>query len=1113
MRNLSPRFVGITKHFLLLSLIFFSSISVFAQKTVTGTVKDNTRGTGLAGATVAVKGTNVATSTDVNGAFSIAVPAGSSVLTVSYVDFESQDIDISGKSQVDVSLAAATSTLNVVVVTGYSSQRKKDITGAVAVVNANDLKSIPAIDAGSQLQGRASGVTVTQNGVPGAPSTVRIRGLGSFNNNNPLYVVDGVQTGSITNLNPNDIESMQVLKDAASASIYGVRASNGVIVVTTKKGRKRGVNINYDMYYGVQNPGKGIDLLNAQEEAELYFLARRNSGLPTTGSVFGNGTSPVLPDYIFYTGAPAGIPIMNGNPGVDPSKYELNYSKLGDPAGYSPYIIVPTSKTGTDWYDVTTRSAPMQNHSLSLSGTNDNSRYFLSMNYFNQDAITYHQFYKRYTARMNSEFNLWKTVRVGENLQVSSSESNVPPGGSDPTRAGDPNSTNNTNNFNPNNTEASVIAQTYRPMAIVPVYTIRHGDFAGNAGGPGAGTWGNAKNPLSLLYRNRENRDNFINIFGNVYAEIDFLQHFTARSSFGGSISNETAWRFPFIEYEYVENQGNTTYNEGTKRLQNWIWTNQVNYRNSFGQHDIAALIGTEAQKFSGRAIIGSATGFFNYSNFDFINLGNGAVQNLSGSNPFTPVSTVSYFAKADYAFDGKYLVSAIIRRDGSSKFLDPNKYGNFPAFSLGWRMSDETFMKNVAWVNDLKIRGSWGKMGNELPVLPGNAFTSFQSNRQSSWYDMFGTQNAPQEGFFLSFLGNNIGQWEKSVSSNIGFDATLFNNSTEIVFDWYKKKTEDLLFNPEQQAIAGGAASQAFRNVGSMENKGIDLQITHRRNLNKDIRFNGTLTFTTYKNEITSIAPGLKFFDWNSPANEANRVGGNATRNLLGNPLNTFFGYKVIGIFQNAAEVAAAPTQDQAAPGRFKYEDINGDKVIDSDDRTIIGNANPDFTYGINLGTEYKAWDLTLFFYGAAGKDAFNFTRWWTDFTPGDFPGGRSKRALYDSWLPDGSRPDAKTPIQDVSSGNGFSTHKQVNSYYVENASYFRLRNLQLGYNLPASVLNKVKLSRVRIYLQATNLFTITKYTGLNPDIISSDDRSVGIDAGAFPTVKQYFIGANVSF
>ncbi|MEO5562667.1 MAG: SusC/RagA family TonB-linked outer membrane protein, partial [Chitinophagaceae bacterium] len=589
--------------------------------------------------------------------------------------------------------------------------------------------------------------------------------------------------------------------------------------------------------------------------------------------------------------------------------------------------------------------------------------------------------------------------------------------------------------------------------------------------------------------------------------------HFTVRTSFGGNINNNVSYRYPFIEYEYTENTGNTTYNEGSRRNHNWIWTNQVTYRNSFGKHDITALAGTESQRGGGRQIVGAATGFFNYSNIDFINLGNGSVQNLSGSARFTPGSTLSYFAKADYAFDGKYLLSATFRRDGSSKFLAPNQYGNFPAFSVGWRLSDETFLKGVNWLSDLKIRGSWGKLGNELPLTANNAYTSFSSNRQSSWYDLQGLQNAPQEGFFLSFLGNNLGQWEKSVTTNIGFDATLFNNSTEIVFDWYQKKTEDLLFNPEVQGIAGAAASLAFRNVGSMKNNGIDLMITNRKQITKDIRLNTALTFTTYNNKITGIAPGLKFFDFNSGANEANRIGQNATRNFVGSPLNTYFGYKVLGLFQTAAEVAASPTQDQAAPGRFKYADINGDKKIDATDRTIIGNPNPDFSYGINLGAEYKALDISAFFYGVAGKDAFNFTRWYTDFTPGDFPGGRSKRALYDSWLPDGSRPNAKTPMQDVSSGNGYSTSKQVNSYYVENASYFKLRNLQIGYTLPTSMLSRVKLSRVRVYVQATNLFTITKYTGLDPDIISSDDRAGSVDAGAYPTVRQFLVGANVGF
>ena len=1074
-------------------LFFIAALAYqgYSQKQVSGIVRDNNGP--IVGATVEVKGTNVSTFTGSDGRFSIRVPAGKTILVVSSIGYGTNEANIANLANVEITLNVVVTTINEVVVTGYSSQRKKDITGAVAVVNVGELKSQPTSDAQSQLQGRASGVTVVQNGIPGSGSTVRIRGLGSFNNNSPLYVVDGVQTGSISGLNPNDIESMQVLKDAASASIYGVRATNGVIIITTKKGKKRGVSVTYDMYYGTQYPGKGQELLNAQEQADLLLLSRKNSGLATSGSVFGNGATAVLPDYIFYTGAPNnGTPIMSGNPGVDPSKYQLDYGRLGDP-GYSPYIIVPTSKSGTDWYKEATQNAPMQNHNVTLSSGNENSRFMLSLNYFNQDAITKYQFFKRYTARMNSEFNVMKNVRIGENLQIFSSESNV---------------ANNANG------EGSIIAQTARITSVVPVYTIRPGDFAGTAGGSGFGTWGNGKNPVALLSRAQNNRNNNINLFGNLYAEVDIADHFTVRSSFGGSINTNNSFNFPFIEYEHVENNANTTYTENFIRNNQWIWTNQLSYKASFGKHAIAALGGVEAQRGGGRQTIGAASGFYSYNYQPFINLSNGTVQNLGGSVTYTPGTTFSQFAKADYSYDGKYLFSATVRRDGSSKFLEPNKQSTFPAFSLGWIASEENFLRNVSWINFLKVRGSWGQMGNEAAVSASNAFTTFASNRQSSWYDLTGTQNSPQEGFFLSFVGNPLGKWETSTTTNIGFDATIFKNTTEIVFDWYQKKTEDLLYNPGGQAIGGAVSANnpAFRNVGSMKNNGIDLMITNKTNIAKDIRLNTALTFTTYNNKITAINGDQKFFDFNSPLNEANRIGSNATRNFVGSPLNTFYGYKVIGLFQSAAE-ATAWNQPGAGAGRFKYADINNDKVINADDRTIIGDPNPDFTYGLNIGADYKAFDVSMFFYGVAGKDAFSMTRWFTDFSSG-FPGGRSKRSLYDSWLPDGSRPNAKTPVQEATiAAAGFSTSGVVNSYYVENASYFRLRNLQIGYTLPASVLNKIKLSKARIYIQGTNLFTITKFSGMNPDIVSADDRAASIDVGAYPVVRQLFIGANISF
>ncbi len=1090
-----PSKLTAARSWLIACLLLFTTASFAQQKTVTGKVTGDKDKQPVIGATVSVKGSTTATQTGTDGSFSITVPNANSVLVISFVGFQTIEVSLAGQNDVAISLKEGGSTLNEIVVTGYTSQRKKDITGAVAVVNVADLKTQPTSDVQSQLQGRASGVTVTQNGVPGAGSTVRIRGLGSFNNNNPLYVVDGVQTGSIAGLNPNDIESMQVLKDAASASIYGVRGSNGVIVITTKKGRKRGVNVTYDMFYGTQVPGEGAELLNAQEEADLLFLARRNSGLTTAGSIYGNGANAVLPDYIYYSGvANNGVPIMNGNPGVDPSKYQLDYGRLGDP-GYAPYIIVPTSKAGTNWYQEATQNAPIQNHNVAMNGATEASRFMLSVNYYDQQAITKYQFFKRYTARLNSEFTVLKNFRVGENLQVFNSESNVP---------------------NDNNTEASIIAQTSRITSVVPVYTIKAGDFAGTRGGSGFGTLGNGKNPLAQLYRTKDNRSNNVNLFGNIYVEADFLNHFTFRSSFGGAMNTNNTFTYPFIEYEHTENTSNTTYTENFIRNYQWIWTNQITYRQTFGDHNVAALIGYESQEGGGRQVIGAASGFYAYNYRPFINLGNGTVQNLGGSVVYTPGTTLSYFGKADYSYNGKYIASATIRRDGSSKFLDPNKWGTFPAFSLGWIISEENFMKDISWINSLKLRGSWGKMGNEAAVSASNAYTTFASNRQSSWYDVTGAQNSPQEGFFLSFVGNPLGQWEENVTTNIGFDATLFNNTTEIVIDWYKRTTEGLLYNPAGQAIAGAVAANnpSFRNVGSMENKGIDLMITNRANLTKKLLLISTLTFTTYDNTITAITnDGQAFFDFNSPANEANRIGGNATRNFVGSSLNTYYGYKVLGLFQNAAEVTASPTQPGAAPGRFKYADVNGDKIIDANDRTIIGNPNPKFTYGLNLALEYEGFDLSAFFYGVEGKDAFSFTRWYTDFSSG-FPGGRSKRSLYESWLPDGSRPGATTPIQEtVIASSGFSTSGVVNSYYVEDASYLRLRNLQLGYTLSSEVMSKLKLSKIRIYLQGTNLFTATKYSGLNPDIVSTDDRASSVDIGAFPNVKQFLFGLNVTF
>jgi TonB-linked SusC/RagA family outer membrane protein len=1055
---------------LLLFLLFIatSAFQAYSQKQVSGTVKENNAP--LSGATVEVKGTNVATVTGVNGNFVITVPAGKNQLVVTYVGLETQTVTIGDKTQLEINMVQLNTTLNEVVVTGYTTQAKKDITGSVAVVKVGDLKSVPAANAESQLQGRVSGVTVVTDNRPGVGSSVRIRGFSSFGDNEPLYIIDGVPAGRLDGLNPNDIESMQVLKDAASASIYGARASNGVIIVTTKKGRAGGAKVSYNMYYGTQNPGKGFDLLNSQEMADVTWLSYRNSGQPVPTTQYGSGATPRLPDYIL----PAGK--MEGDPAVNPSLYNLNMDDIG-----GSYLIAKANKTGTNWYDVITDNAPVMNHNIALSGSGEKSRYLMSFDYFDQKSIIVFSNFKRYSMRVNTEFNIKKNIRIGENLQVRTNEDN-------------------TVGNNGNNGEGTELGMGYRNQPIIPVYDI-NGNFAGSR----APNLGNASNPYASRFRAKDNGNQNLNVFGNMYAEVDFLKHFTAKTSFGGQFNYNNYFYFSNKTYENSENNTGNSYTEGFNRYREWTWSNQLTYKNTFADiHDVNVLLGTESVEGWGRSIQGTRVGYFVESqNFWALDAGGAAGQQANGS-PYTPTALNSYFGRVDYSYDDKILASATVRRDGSSRFGPENRWGLFPAGSLGIRLTEFSFMDKLSWINDLKLRGSYGRMGNQR-INPSNQFNIYVGGPGSSAYDINGTSNSTAQGFQQSFVGNPGGKWETNITKNFGFDATLFGGKTEVVFDIYNKKTEDLLFRLPALAAAGaGAASNpAFFNVGNMKNTGVDLLITQRGNFGgrNGVKFDVTLAFTTYKNEITGLSEGIDYYD-----TRGSRIG-NWIRNSVGQPMSSFFGYKVVGLFKDSAEVAAAPAQDQKAPGRFRYQDVNGDGKISDNDRQFLGSPNPDFTYGLNLNASYKNWDVSMFFYGSQGKEIMNYVKWWTDFFP-SFQGAKSKDLLYNSWT--SSKTNAKTPITENESN--FSNNNAVNSYYLEDGSYFRMKNLIVGYTLPNSLLSKYKIDKLRLYVQATNLFTLTKYTGLDPELIGADD-SYGIDEGILPTVRQFLVGINVNF
>ncbi|GAA4432907.1 TonB-dependent receptor [Pontibacter saemangeumensis] len=1035
-------------------------------------------GQGVPGATVVVKGTTVGTATDANGNFTLSVPSGSNTLVVSFIGYKSQEVLINNRSTVNVSLATDAQALQEVVVTGYATQEKKDLTGAVAVVDVTEMTKQPEAQVTSMLQGRAAGVTVVGSGQPGAAQQVRIRGFNTFGNNSPLYVVDGVPTQNINDINPNDIASLQVLKDAGSASIYGSRAANGVVIITTKRGKNK-VTVQYDGYYGTQRPPEGNvwDLADPQGMAELNFRVAPNETL------YGAGANPVLPDYL-AVGNNTGL--MEGDPRTDPSNYNVNPFYTGGSSELgSFYRIVRANKEGTNWFEEIFDPAPIQSHNVAVSGGSDMGNYYFSANYFDQQGALMNTYFKRYTVRANSTYNVTEKIRVGENLSYSIID-NVQVGGGE-----------------------NAINMAYRQQRIIPVYDIM-GNFAGSFGNG----LGNARNPVAQLTRIGDNNALNNRLFGNVFAEVDFLDGFTARTSFGGEMYNNSNRSFTYPEYENAENNTVNQFNQSASNGYNWTWTNTLAYKNTFNDiHDLGVVVGTEAYNNFYNEVGGSTQGYFSFDpNFTTLSTGSGTPTNFSGRSEDALFSLIG---RVDYSLLDKYLLGLVIRRDGSSRFGEDDRYGVFPAVSAGWRISEEAFMQDVAWITDLKIRGGYGVMGNQLNVTPGNVFTTYGSSRTVSFYDINGTNSLNEEGFRKSRIGNPNAKWETNINSNIGFDATLFNGKIDVTADYYVKEIEDLLFNPELPGTAG-AAAVPFVNIGQMRNQGIDAAVTGHIEATSDLRFDITGTLTTYNNEILKISNGAQNFDL-----ESRRFNGsNIIRNRVGDAMSSFFGYQIEGFWDDAAEINAANDAAKAATGnpdavyqsdvslgRFRYADTNGDGFITPDDRTILGSPNPDFTYGLNIAANYKGFDFSMFLYGSKGNEIWNQVKWWTDFYP-NFLGAKSNTAVYDAWTPENK--NATAPIQE--NVGSFSTSNVPNSYYVEDGSYLRAKNAQLGYTLPTELISKYGMGSLRVYVQAANLFTITDYSGIDPEI-SGGTTAFGIDEGNYPNMRQYLVGLNVSF
>ncbi len=1070
------------KRFLMLAVgLFMTTVMAMAQeRKVSGKVVDSNDDMGVPGASVVIKGTTRGVITDSDGNFSIDVRGNNDVLVISFVGYQPQEVPVGTQSVINVSMVSDAQSLQEVVVTGYTVDNRRETTGSVSIVQAKDLVARPSGNVEQQLQGRVGGVTVITNGQPGTTSQVRVRGFGSFGGNEPLYVVDGVPVGSTDFLNPNDVETVTVLKDAAAASIYGARAASGVIVYTTKKGTKgaKKLSVSYDGLFGATDPGNGQAMMNPSDFATWTNNAYINSGQTFAHPQFGElgaGRTPVVPDYISVGGTPGVVGTVNLADHAD--KYNV------DPKAGSIYQVMKANKAGTDWYDAVTNVAPIQRHSLGFSGGGDRSRFYVNLSTQNEDGILIGNKFTRYTARSNSEFDLSKRLRIGQNFQVTY-RSVLGQGGENGGQgvADDEND----------------ILQAFRMPSIIPVFD----EFGGYAGTAAKG-FNNPRNPVATREGLLNNRGFGLGGNGNVYAEVDVIPGLVVRSSLGGGFSNFYNWGYSRLQYENSENNSAFGFNEGGGFSYNYVFTNTANYKKQFGQHGVDVLVGQEALN-TGKGRNMSGNGFDPFSTDpNYVNLSLVGSRQVN-SSLFNGVNFYSLFGRVNYIFNDKYIVTGVVRRDGSSRFGGNNRYGVFPAFSAAWRVSSEEFMKNLSWVNDLKIRGGYGTMGNSNNVNPNNQYSIYEYRLNRTVYDINGSNSSVADGYARFRIGNPNAKWETAVTKNIGIDGNLFNGKLDVIVDFWQKDTKDLLMQLAIPATNGFDGAAPDVNVGEMVNKGIDLMVGTKGKIGSEVGFDVNLTAGIVKNEITKVGPGQTYLTNINPGYR----GLTPIRNQLGYSISSFYGYEVLGLFQSQEEVNSAPTQPGAGVGRFRYADIDGNGTIDAEDRTYLGSPVPKFTAGSAFGFNYKNFDLYGQLYGSFGNKIFNASKWFTDFYP-SFAGAAISERVKDSWTP--SNTDATIPIFETASN--FSTNTQANSFYVEDGTYVRLQNITLGYNFNSSLISKIGVERLRLYASTNNVFTLTKYQGLDPGVGGNADTQFGIDVGNYPITRSWNIGINLGF
>ena len=1005
--------------------LILAATALWAQQVdIHGTVLDDL-GEGLPGASVKEKGNaNNGTITDLDGHFTLKVAKGAT-LVISFMGFDTQEV--AAKDGMTITLGENVADMNELVVTGYQVQRKADLTGAVSVVSVDELAKQNENNPIKAMQGRVPGMNISADGAPSGSATVRIRGIGTLNNNDPLYIIDGVPTkAGMHELNGNDIESIQVLKDAASASIYGSRAANGVIIITTKRGKEGKVKIDFDGSVAVQTYAHRMKVLNAQQFGQVMWQGYVNDGLDPNMNGLGY--------HYDWTYNNQGVPVLNG----------LTMSKYLDAAGTTP-------ASDTDWFDQTTRTGVIQKYDVSLSNGGERGSSFFSLGYYKNLGIIKHSDFNRLSARMNADYKLLRikdrdVITVGEHFTVNRTSEVQAPGGF----------LENVLQFNPS----------------LPVYTT-DGSYAGPVGG-----YPDRENPLARLERNGDNRYTYWRMFGDAFININPFKNFNIKSTFGLDYAQKQQRIFTYPITEGTVANSTNAVEAKQEHWTKWMWNAVASYSFEAGKHHADALAGVELNReddidFSGKK-------------YDFAVLTtdymwpNAAVGEAEAYGSGGGYSLVSFFGKINYNFDNRYLASLTVRHDGSSRFGKNNRYGTFPSISAGWRISQEKFMENVSWLDDLKLRASWGQTGNQ-EISNIARYTLYVSNygeagfggqSYGTSYDIAGTNGGQQlaSGFKRNQLGNDDLKWETTTQTNIGLDFGLLRNSLYGSFEWYYKKTSDILVYMPGIGVMGEGSSQ-WINAGEMENRGVEFNVGYRGKVG-DFSYDLSGNIGTYRNEVTRLPETIA-------ANGT--FGGNGVESVVGHALGSQVGYVYDGIFKSQEEIDNHATQNGAGLGRIRWKDLNDDGLINEKDQKWIYSPVPDFTWGLNIYLQYKDWDFTMFWQGVQGVDVISDLKRETDLWSGLNISNLNKgQRLLDAWSPTNN--SSNIPAISVMDNNN---EKRVSSYFVENGSFAKLRTVQLGYNFPSTLCEKIHMQRLRLYLSAQNLFTIKSksFTGVDPE------------------------------